>query len=647
MEKKKCLLTLGLLFSFILAFGQTYSKDLEKAAKKGDAVAQRNLGICYALGSGTKKDFKKAYKWFNLAAEQGDGGAQFCIGEMIEYRIPIKSQKKPSFLKQMAVGALVGPRSLNRVSMNSSAEYIQGDAYEWYEKAAINGWAEAQLKMAEISDNPQKWLKMAAESGDAEGQYRYGKYLYEQAKSVATTQSRTTKTSGRAITPDLKYYNEYLKHPENLGMLNGKPLSEMEWRQRVYDRYDDFPVNLPPVNTAFQSNAASAESLYDEAKLWLQKGLNQGNEECRTYLASIRQEEEAKERAAREAARQLEALRKYRHIKLEKPNSILSAIPLEVIPKIDTLTIVGFMYETDVSVLNECHNLRYLDLSKAYITLSPQKKQSIEAEQKALAGLFGLMGAVADAKYDNNEMNSLDHAYAKGFAKLVETNVVTKASDECLIPSGSFQNLEKLETVILPLTACSIGYDSFLKCTSLKNVTLPPYLRQIADGSFYGCRSLSKMDFPSSLTSIGRFYDSACNHEPTFGNTNIKTFDFSNCTFTHNKYGNTWSFNFVGCPVECLRLPKGVSGIEVKYKNENRGAQIYVPGEVKSFELCFLHRTQPEIHFKSQVPPSSRLTISMGDYTSFGLEGCKMYIPRGCTTAYYSAYGNTNKYIEE
>ncbi len=47
-----------------------------KAAEKGDAAAQCNLGTCYAGGLGIAKDDAQAVYWYRKAAEQGDGEAQ-------------------------------------------------------------------------------------------------------------------------------------------------------------------------------------------------------------------------------------------------------------------------------------------------------------------------------------------------------------------------------------------------------------------------------------------------------------------------------------------------------------------------------------------------------------------------------------------
>jgi len=63
-----------------ILFCEIFSPDAAKAilteAEKGDAQAQRNLGMMYFNGNQVKKDRKEAAKWLRKSAEQGNGKAQ-------------------------------------------------------------------------------------------------------------------------------------------------------------------------------------------------------------------------------------------------------------------------------------------------------------------------------------------------------------------------------------------------------------------------------------------------------------------------------------------------------------------------------------------------------------------------------------------
>ncbi len=50
--------------------------------EQGNASAQYNLGVMYALGQGVLQDDVQAAKWFRLAAEQGNPYAQLLLGIM-------------------------------------------------------------------------------------------------------------------------------------------------------------------------------------------------------------------------------------------------------------------------------------------------------------------------------------------------------------------------------------------------------------------------------------------------------------------------------------------------------------------------------------------------------------------------------------
>lgn len=60
-------------------------KEYYRKAEQGDAVAQYNLGYCYAFGQGIKQSYEKAAYWWTKAAEQRDAIAQYNLGCCYEY----------------------------------------------------------------------------------------------------------------------------------------------------------------------------------------------------------------------------------------------------------------------------------------------------------------------------------------------------------------------------------------------------------------------------------------------------------------------------------------------------------------------------------------------------------------------------------
>ncbi len=53
---------------------------LRPLAEKGNPLAQYNLAVLYANGSGVRRDYQEAAKWYRLSAAQGTKLAQYQLG---------------------------------------------------------------------------------------------------------------------------------------------------------------------------------------------------------------------------------------------------------------------------------------------------------------------------------------------------------------------------------------------------------------------------------------------------------------------------------------------------------------------------------------------------------------------------------------
>jgi TPR repeat protein len=89
------------------------------AALQNHSLAQFNLGVMCAKGQGVPKDDAKALQWFQKAADQGDCGAQFHLGNIHQ-------------------------RSSFGVSSANAAE-SRIEAYKWFHLAAQQGYFGAQI----------------------------------------------------------------------------------------------------------------------------------------------------------------------------------------------------------------------------------------------------------------------------------------------------------------------------------------------------------------------------------------------------------------------------------------------------------------------------------------------------------------------
>lgn len=154
-------------------------KDIEKAAKKGDLAAQRQLGRYYLnLGETDPINFKTSYKWFITAIiEHNDPIAYFYLATMHEkgvsdafiWDVAKWAKKDRSLYDRYDFGhegsklfykrnTEIAKDFLRVVEKSENAEalvllgkkvqsYFPSDAIEYYKKAADKGYAEAQFEL--------------------------------------------------------------------------------------------------------------------------------------------------------------------------------------------------------------------------------------------------------------------------------------------------------------------------------------------------------------------------------------------------------------------------------------------------------------------------------------------------------------------
>jgi TPR repeat protein len=175
------------------------TEALSQRAKNGSAEAQYTLGAIYEDGSGVRADPEQAAKWYKLAAEKGNIGAQRQLG-ILYYSGklgPEESGKKAGvvWFRQAAEGGDI-------YSQNQLGEYYGDDdnpdrnlsqASMWRQKAAEQGDAAAQAVLGWYyeegkgvpKDNKlaSQWFQKSADQGDSDGQFSLAG-CYFQGKGV-------------------------------------------------------------------------------------------------------------------------------------------------------------------------------------------------------------------------------------------------------------------------------------------------------------------------------------------------------------------------------------------------------------------------------------------------------------------------------
>lgn len=196
----------------VVANAQSWSKDLEKKAKKGDVTSQIAVANAYAAGDGVKLDLDKAAKWYYAAAKQGNKIATVKLYSFYSKELE-KLAKEGDVQAQYEVGEdyLIGDRDLDP---NAAV------AATWFYKASTHGHAQAKEKLYSYYS---KELESLAEKGLVDAQVAIANhYLY--ANRVKKSTADAAKWYNRAAfqgnetakTQLFSFYNDELKaHAEN------------------------------------------------------------------------------------------------------------------------------------------------------------------------------------------------------------------------------------------------------------------------------------------------------------------------------------------------------------------------------------------------------------------------------------------------
>lgn len=154
-----------------------------KAAEKGNAMAQYELGLCYKNGRGVVTDSKQAVYWFRKAAEQGYAMAQYDLGRCYQKFIGVSQDLKQAvywFHEAAEQGHVEAQFCLGHCYYNGSG--IKQDFHQavyWYQKAAEQGHTTAQYNLgvcyqcgvvAQDLRLAVYWFRKAAQQGNRDAQ---------------------------------------------------------------------------------------------------------------------------------------------------------------------------------------------------------------------------------------------------------------------------------------------------------------------------------------------------------------------------------------------------------------------------------------------------------------------------------------------
>ncbi|MDR1486658.1 MAG: sel1 repeat family protein, partial [Deltaproteobacteria bacterium] len=85
--------TLGAIYGTQENYAESF-KYLEQAAKKGEFIAQYNLGVMYERGNGVAQSYAEAARLYRLAVEQGYSPAQNNLALLYYVGLGVKEDKQ-------------------------------------------------------------------------------------------------------------------------------------------------------------------------------------------------------------------------------------------------------------------------------------------------------------------------------------------------------------------------------------------------------------------------------------------------------------------------------------------------------------------------------------------------------------------------
>lgn len=158
-----------------------------RAANRGFAAAQNNLGVAYLEGIGMEKNAALACRWFNRAARQGDERAQVNLAKLLASRNVPRHDKRAAlwFRKAAQHGNADAQLGLGFMYKNGRGmTQSNADAVLWWSRAAVQGLVFAQANLGESFargiGTPRNdtvavfWLKKAAMQGHPGAQATLG-----------------------------------------------------------------------------------------------------------------------------------------------------------------------------------------------------------------------------------------------------------------------------------------------------------------------------------------------------------------------------------------------------------------------------------------------------------------------------------------
>ena len=219
-------------------------KYYQYAAEKNDSQAQFSLGAMYDMGNGVTQNYAEAMKWYLKAANQGNASAQNNIGVMYEKGQGVKkdcSEANKWYLKAAEQGYTPAQSNLGlNLYVGNGITQNYTEAFKWLLKAANSGGASAQYNVAGMYFFGQgvkqdysealKWYTKASDQGDTDALYFLGlMYAYGngmKSQNIAEALKCLYKAAQKGHKAAIAKLDEYRKNGNIIGVVIEKDTNE-------------------------------------------------------------------------------------------------------------------------------------------------------------------------------------------------------------------------------------------------------------------------------------------------------------------------------------------------------------------------------------------------------------------------------------
>ena len=198
-------------------------KELQTAAKRGDASAMCELGMMYQEGNGVRQDDDESYKWLKKSALLGNNEGQFEIGKCYHLGIGVGvnyAEAKKWYEKSANQGNMKAQCHLGLMDYNGTG--VQKDyskAKMWLEKSAQQGDPIPMFNLGLMYHNGDgvlqdfkiafNYFTKAAEKNNDGAQYALG-FMYYYGNGVRSDKELGLKWIRKSASQGYKHAEEFL-----------------------------------------------------------------------------------------------------------------------------------------------------------------------------------------------------------------------------------------------------------------------------------------------------------------------------------------------------------------------------------------------------------------------------------------------------